>query len=233
MTAAAAGADPERIAVEIAPGEAVTALAYRAKDPAGITLILAHGAGASQTSPFMVRTATNLAARGLDVVTFNFAYTEQRRRLPDRTDRLEACYRGVIATVARHATLGQNHLAIGGKSMGGRIATHLAAARVDGPNAVVLLGYPLHPPGKPQQLRSAHLPKIAIPMLLIQGARDPFGTPEELRPILATLSAPTRLFVVEDGDHSFKVRKCAGQSQDVVDRAIEDEIVGWLRQTIG
>src|SRR5579859_6301110 len=142
MTAASAGAAPERIAVEIAPGEAVTALAYRAKEAAGITLILAHGAGAGQTSPFMVRAATNLAARGIDVVTFNFSYTEQRRRLPDRTDRLEACYRAVIATIAEHATLGRNSIAMGGKSMGGRIATHLAAQSVTGPKAVVLLGYP-------------------------------------------------------------------------------------------
>src|SRR5262249_23013534 len=105
------------------------------------------------------------------------------------------------------------------KSMGGRIASQIAAgdpgaspgmAEVAG---LVFLGYPLHPPGKPEQLRSRHLPAISVPMLFVQGARDAFGTPEELRPILAKLEAPAELLVIEEGDHSLKVPKAGGLTQ--------------------
>src|SRR4029077_14479116 len=112
-----------------------------------------------------------------------------RRRVPDRTDTLEACYRAAIATAREH--FGRASVFIGGKSMGGRIATHLAAtddADASGIAGVVLLGYPLHPPGKPDQLRAAHLPRIRAPMLFIQGERDPFGTRDELRPVLEPIS---------------------------------------------
>jgi predicted alpha/beta-hydrolase family hydrolase len=107
MSAPSPGPAPERIPVEIEPGESVTALAYKAAAAAGVTLILAHGAGGNQTSPFMTGIAAALADRGIDTVTFNFAYSEQRRRLPDRNDRLEDCYRAVIRTVGADARLGE------------------------------------------------------------------------------------------------------------------------------
>ena len=164
----------------------------------GITLILGHGAGAPQRSAFMVAFANELAERGVDVVTFNFLYTEQRRRVPDRNDRLEQCYRAVIDTVRER---GAPRLAIGGKSMGGRIASQVAAAAAIDLAGLVFLGYPLHPPGKPDQLRYKHLPAIRAPMLFVQGSRDAFGTPDELRPILHELAVPTELFEIEGGDH--------------------------------
>jgi predicted alpha/beta-hydrolase family hydrolase len=92
----------------------------------------------------------------------------------------------------------------------------------------VFLGYPLHPPGKPDQLRSKHLPRIAAPMLFVQGSRDAFGTPAELKPILRGLGASAELFVVEDGDHSFKVPKKAGIPQQQVYSRILDHVVSWL-----
>src|SRR5262249_18500506 len=95
---------------------------------------------------------------------------------------------------------------------------------------LVFLGYPLHPPGKPEQLRSKHLPNIKTPMLFIQGSRDAFGTLEELRPIIKKL--PATLFVIEAGDHSFKAPKSSGTSQDAVDQSVQDEIARWLRETI-
>ncbi|MGA2128903.1 MAG: alpha/beta family hydrolase [Xanthobacteraceae bacterium] len=224
---------PEPVRVEAGPDRAVTAMIYRAAGPArsDIGLILGHGAGAGQTSSFMVTFATELAARGIDTVTFNFSYMEQRRRLPDPRAVLEACYRKVIATV-RHHDIGHRGLAIGGKSMGGRIASHVAAAAPE-VAALVLLGYPLHPPGAPDKLRASHLADIRVPMLFVQGSRDAFGTPEELRPIIATLQAPCELHVVEGGDHSFKVPKRAGAGQDETYRAILDRIAGWLRDTVG
>jgi uncharacterized protein len=224
---------PEPLRVEAGRGRAVTAMIYSAAAPARahVGLILGHGAGAGQTSNFMVTFATELAARGIDTVTFNFPYMEQGRRLPDPKAVLEACYGSVIETVRRH-DIGHAGLAIGGKSMGGRIASQVAASGAPDAAALVLLGYPLHPPGDPGKLRASHLPDIRVPMLFVQGSRDSFGTPDELRPIITTLRAPCELHVVEGGDHSFKVLKRAGVGQDETYRAILDRIARWLRETV-
>src|SRR5262245_22445418 len=197
----------ERLTVDISERERTTALAYRAsgEQPANVTFVLAHGAGAGQQSAFIVGFARGLAAHGVDVLTFNFLYAEHRRRVPDRVEKLEACYRAVIGAARRVDSFERSRLIVGGKSMGGRIATHLAAAddaAALGIDGVVLLGYPLHPPGKADQLRAAHLERIRVPMLFVQGERDPFGTPAELRPVLDRLSSGATLHVVEKGDHS-------------------------------
>ena len=220
--------------IDIAPGERVSALLYpaAARSGAGVTLMLAHGAGAGQSSPFLVRFATGLSARGIDAVTFNFSYIEHGRRVPDANRKLEACYRAAIETVRNHAKLGRNRLAIGGKSMGGRIASQVAAAGAEAVAALVFLGYPLHPPGKPGELRAKHLTDIVAPMLFVQGSRDAFGTPGELQPILAKLEAAAELHVVEGGDHSFKVPKRAGISQEAVYEAVLDRTERWLRETL-
>ena len=221
----------EQFKVDLNEYQSVTAVAYPAssKGRAGVTLILGHGAGAGQSSGFMVSFATELAARGIDAVTFNFFYTEHGRRAPDPNDKLEACYRAVIETVRAHKRLGRNRLAIGGKSMGGRIASQVAAAGAGDLAGLVFLGYPLHPPGKPDKLRAEHLARIKAPMLFIQGARDAFGTPDELRSILNPLKTQANLHIVEGGDHSFKIPKSAGVTQEEIHHAIQDEIVRWLR----
>jgi predicted alpha/beta-hydrolase family hydrolase len=163
---------------------------------------------------------------------------EQRRRLPDPKQKLEACYSAVIDAVCQnrigHHKISQSktghrsRLAIGGKSMGGRIASQVAAAGTPDVAGLVFFGYPLHPPGKPDQLRDKHLSDISAPMLFVQGSRDAFGTPDELRPILKKLKAPTILHVVEGGDHSFKVPKSAGVTLDETYRAILDRVAQWL-----
>jgi uncharacterized protein len=225
---------PEPFRVDVTPSEQVTAIVYpaAARGDAGISLILAHGAGANQQSRFMVQFAGALAARGIEAITFNFAYSEAGRRIPDRNDALEACWRSVIAAY-RGGSLGGNgerrKLAIGGKSMGGRIASQVAAADPDAIAGLVFLGYPLHPPGRPDKPRSKHLPAIRAPMLFVQGSRDAFGTPDELAPVIKTLRAPARLCVVEGGDHSFKIAKKSGLPQDQVYQFILDEIAQWLR----
>jgi len=220
--------------IELTPSQSVTALAYATppENRAGVTLILGHGAGAGQTSGFMVDLATALVSRGIDTVTFNFSYLEHGRRVPDPNDTLEACYRSVVETLRKHRTLGQNPLAIGGKSMGGRIASQIAAADPD-LCGLILLGYPLHPPGRPEKLRAWHLGKIQAPMLFIQGSRDAFGTPNELEPIVKKLKPPVTLYVVEGGDHSFKVPKSSGRPQQEVFEAVYDRIGAWIRETRG
>lgn len=226
---------PQRFSVAVDSGP-VSALEYRAADAPTATLVLAHGAGAGQTSPFMVQFATGLAARGLDVVTFNFPYMDQRRRAPDPGATLERCYLAVIRAVdgrQRSVERGCNWLFIGGKSMGGRIATHIAAREADGALAalggIVLLGYPLHPPGRPRQLRDKHLAAVRAPMLFVQGSRDAFGTPEELTPILDRLTALATLHVVEGGDHSLTIAAKHGVAPRETFDHVQDAIAGWIR----
>jgi uncharacterized protein len=223
---------PERFKVEAAPGHIVTAIEYPAADQnrAGVTLILGHGAGASQTSGFIVTFAIALAGRGINVVTFNFLYSEHGRRIPDPNSRLEACYRAVIATVRGRSS--PCKLAIGGKSMGGRIASQVAAGDIGELAGLVFLGYPLHPPGRPDRLRAAHLPQIKAPMLFVQGSRDAFGTPDELQPTIDRLEPPAELYIVDGGDHSFKVLKRVGVTQQDVYGTIQDRIENWLRAVI-
>jgi len=216
-------------------GSPTTALVYEATGAVvGATLILGHGAGAGQQSAFMVGFANALAALGLDVVTFNFPYIEQRRKIPDRGPVLEACLRAVIEAVAAAVPSARAAMFAGGKSMGGRIATQLAAADANVPLAgLVLLGYPLHPPGRPTELRDKHLKSIKRPMLFVQGTRDAFGTPAELSPILETLSPRPTLSVVDGGDHSFKLTKKDPAAQAAVHATVQQTIVSWIASVKG
>lgn len=220
-------------AIRLADGS-TTATLYpaAANAPFAAVFVLAHGAGAGQTSGFIVQYATALAAAGLDVVTFDFPYMAQRRRVPDPPARLEDCYRAVVSHIGPSPELAGRPIFIGGKSMGGRIATQIAAAPgVDAVRGLVLLGYPLHPPGKPQQLRAKHLPAITQPMLFVQGSRDGFGTPAELEPILEPMGTRVQISVVEDGDHSFKVPARRGP-QSSIHADIQSRIVDWIQGVI-
>jgi uncharacterized protein len=136
-----------------------------------------------------------------------------------------------VIDAARENKIARGKFIIGGKSLGGRIASQIAAAAAPVADGLVFLGYPLHPPGRLDQLRAKHLPEIKVPMLFVQGSRDAFGTPDELRPILKELKAPADLYVVEGGDHSFKVLKRGGTTQEDTYQAVLDRIEQWLRQT--
>ena len=227
--------EPRKLVVEVDSGQQTTGLLYEAQSnaPQPAALILAHGAGAPQLHPFMVSFARALSERGLDVLTFNFLYTEQRRKVPDRMPQLVACYRAVIETARAEIATARERLFIGGKSMGGRAATHVAEADPALSLAgLVLLGYPLHPPGRPGEPRDAHLPGVKRPMLFVQGSRDTFGTPSELKPILASLSPLPTLHHVEGGDHSFKIAgRDAKARQAAVYAGVQDTIAEWIQQS--
>jgi uncharacterized protein len=227
--------EPEKIGVRVTESDSTTALLYLAKKRRGATtMLLGHGAGADQTSAFMRLFASGLSERGLDAMTFNFLYMEQGRRVPDANPKLEACYRAAIQAALEHKKLKGNRLVIGGKSMGGRIASQVAAQNEDGfagPGlnlaGLVFLGYPLHPPGRPEKMRDAHLKSIQVPMLFIQGSRDAFGLPEELRSVIERDALPATLEVVAGGDHSFKVPKTSPVTQPDVYRTTMDLIAEW------
>ena len=238
----------EEIKIQVNETDSVTALLYPAdnKKRVGTTVILGHGAGAGQHTPFMRLFAAGLAERGFDVLTFDFVYMEQRKKVPDRNDKLELCYRAVIDAAAKHKKLKDNRIVIGGKSMGGRIASQVLAYLAKNPKAqdssegiagswlrptlsgLVFLGYPLHPPGRPDKLRDAHLRDITAPMLFIQGSRDAFGTEEEIRDLIKRIKLNATLHAVAQGDHSLKVPKSTGTTQDAVYETCLSVITSWI-----
>ena len=187
-------------------------------------VILAHGAGAGQRSAFMVAAARALTTRGLVVATFDFPYMAQGRKVPDKAPVLEESWRSTIAEAGNREELAGLPLFIGGKSMGGRIASQAAAGGALPLAGLIFLGYPLHPPGKPDQRRDAHLPSISAPMLFVQGSADAFGTAREIRELLPRLNARTELHEVDGGDHSFKVPARGGRSHPSVLEEIYDRI---------
>jgi hypothetical protein len=205
---------------------------YAAEQEPRAAIVLGHGAGAGHTHPFMTAVAGGLARRGIHAVTFNFPYVEAGRRTPDPGAVLEEAFADAIREAQARPELRGVLLFAGGKSMGGRIASQASArGLLDGIAGLVFLGYPLHPPGKPQQLRDRHLAKVPVPMLFVQGSRDAFGTPDELRPVLDRLGDRATLIVIDDGDHSFAVRKSFGRSQDDVMERILDDIGAWISDT--
>lgn len=189
-------------------------------------LVLAPGAGTDMHNPLLVAVADGLAARGYPSVRFNFPYKERGGRAPDAAPVLEACYRAVLAQARGDAA----RVVIGGKSMGGRMASHIAAqgSAVD---ALLFLGYPLHPAGKPQQLRAAHLARIVAPMLFLAGTRDALCRLDLLRPVLDGLPRAT-LHVVDDADHSFAVRQRSGRDAASVLDELLAASVAWLRSAV-
>jgi len=232
--------EPENLTVQANDKETVTALLYPAakKDRAGVTVVLGHGAGASQTSGFMVMFAKGLAERGFDVMTFNFVYMEQGRSVPDQKHKLEGCFRAVVEAALKHKKLKNNTVVVGGKSMGGRMASQLMAgedreALANDVVGLVFLGYPLHPPGQPTKLRVEHLEHIKKPMLFVQGTRDALGTPEEIKPFIKNLRPAAKIHEIEGGDHSFKAPKKFGLSPDQIFETSMDEIDRWIRAISG
>ena len=228
--------EAEELTVKVNERESVTAMIYQAakKIRTGLTAVLGHGAGADQASGFMRMFAKGLAARGLDVMTFNFVYMEQGRSVPDQKPKLEACFRAVIEAALNHKKLKDNRLVVGGKSMGGRIASQVIAAaeKASFNNEVaglVFLGYPLHPPGQNAKLRVEHLEQVGKPMLFVQGTRDALGTPEEIHPYVKDLRPAAKIYPIEGGDHSFKAPKKFGMPQERIYEAAMDEIAGWVR----
>ena len=194
---------------------------YQAERPAA-TLVLAHGAGGGQKSAWMVKAACALAGRGITGATVGFAYMAAGKSVPDKAQVLEAAWREALESA------GAARVFIGGKSMGGRMATHIAAQGVGGIAGVVLLGYPLHPPGQPHKRRDAHLPQIQEAVLFVQGAADTFGTAAEIRALLPTMQNAS-LHVIEGGDHSFKVKGGAAKVTAAFDEAI-GAVELWIKQ---
>jgi uncharacterized protein len=229
---------PRAFSIDVPGGHPVAAVYYEAT-AAGPALVLAHGAGAGQQSRFMVDVAEAMVERGIAVLTFDFPYVTRGSRLPDRPGVLEDTWRAVIAEASSTVPPGRT-LVVGGKSMGGRIAsqvltTPIGAGRPDGPHelrgrvaGLLLLGYPLHPPKQPDRLRTAHLPALEVPVLVVQGERDEFGSEAEVRAAFSIVPGPVDWLIVPGGDHSFRTGRRSG-----VDASLYDGVAEWIHHRGG
>lgn len=217
---------PTKLSIDVPGGAAVSGELHEPAKDGGAAVALAPGAGTSMDNPLLVAVAEGLAARGHTVLRFNFAYREKGSRRPDPSKVLVATYRAVADALRARAA---GKLVIGGRSMGGRMASLLAAEgyACDG---LVFLGYPLHPAGKPEQLRDAHLPKVAAPMLFVQGTRDALCNLSLLRPVLARIGPRATLHEVKGGDHGFEVRKSDGRTAESVLAEIIDTTSDWIAE---
>ncbi|MCY4583779.1 MAG: dienelactone hydrolase family protein [Chloroflexi bacterium] len=188
------------------------------------TFVYAPGAGSNLRDPFGQHLAERLPEAGISLVRFQFPYQEAGSRRPDRPATLLATWRAVLES-SRPTDV--TRIAVGGRSLGGRIASVLASegAAVD---ALALFAYPAHPPGKPERLRTAHLPAIACPALFCSGTRDPFASPDELAAV-AALVPNARLHLLEGADHGFATLKSSGRSREDVWDEAAGVLVAWLR----
>ena len=213
----------ERTSVPGPAGE-IDAL-WLAPEPTRAVLVYAHGAGAGMTHAFMEKSAAVLAAGGIATLRYQFPYMQAGKKRPDRAPRLEATVRAAAAWAADRA--GGVPLLAGGKSMGGRMTSRAAAAEpLPGVAGLVLVGFPLHPAGKPGTERAAHLAQVTIPMLFLQGTRDRLADLDLLEPVLSPLPR-ARLHVVDGADHSFHVLKRSGRTDEDVLGELGDAIAAF------
>jgi len=203
----------------------VSGLLLRPAD-ARLLYVLAHGAGAGMRHPFLEAISQRLAEQGIATLRYQFRYMEQRSRRPDPPAVAAATVRAAVVEAARLAP--GLPLVAGGKSFGGRMtSTAQAEEPLPGVRGLVFLGFPLHPPGRPDDKRAEHLARVTIPMLFLQGTRDEFADLELLRPVVKRLGDRATLHLVEGGDHSFKVPKKSGRSEGDVMGELGSAIVTW------
>lgn len=195
-----------------------------------LTFLLAHGAGAPMDSTFMDALAVNIAATGVRVVRFEFDYMQKRRsdgrkRPPSAANTLKKAFRERI-----RALVSDGPVVIGGKSMGGRIASELATESElvsQGVLGCACFGYPFHPPGKPDRWRTDHFPGLAMPLLVLQGTRDPFGRHDEVIDHLSPAASSLRLHWLDSGDHDFKPTRRSGRAQEELIQEAASVFSGW------
>ena len=191
--------------------------------------MLAHGAGAGMTHPFMESLTAELASRGVATFRYQFPYMEKRRRIPDPPAVLMSTVRAAVLAASQAAP--DLPLFAGGKSMGGRMTSQAAAERpLDGVGGLVFFGFPLHPPNRPGTARAKHLADVTVPMLFLQGTRDAFADLKLLRPICRKLSPQATLHVIQDADHSFHVPKSTGKTDSEVLRELVETVSSWAEE---
>ena len=203
------------VSIEVPDSGAITALVSQSTGDSGWQFIYAPGAGSNVHDPFGTYACRALAEHGVECARFEFPYQEAGKKGPDRPPVLEATWRAVIAATRSH----ERNLVIGGRSMGGRIASQVVAEGEPG-EALALFAYPLHPPGRSDQRRDAHLPEIEVPTLFCSGTSDAFASPDELASA-AALTPSGSVHLLDGADHGFNVKKASGRTrEDVWEEAV-------------
>lgn len=193
-----------------------------------IAIIVGHGAGNDMNTPLITLFSRGLAGSGFPVLRFNFLYTEQGRKVPDKQRILAETWESVYRFANAELGSAVDSWIAAGKSMGGRVASQMVAENLLPVHGLIFLGYPLHPPGDKEKLKDAHLYRIGLPMLFFAGTRDPLCNMEKLKGVLNNLQAPWELCVVDGGDHSFHVPKAMGLTEEGVFERITKKTRGWL-----
>lgn len=195
----------------------------------GTAVILAHGAANTKENPLLVAVGRTLAEAGILTLRFNFPYADQGKSSPDGQKRLETTWVGVIDWIRAHPQCRPARLVAAGKSMGGRVASQLAAAQRLTAEGLIFLGYPLHAPGRKNKLRDNHLPAIRQPMLFITGTRDSFCDLSLLKPLLNRLAPSPELVIIDGGNHSFDLPKARADEQGHCLDDIAGHCLRWLK----
>ncbi len=210
--------------VPVGEGATTTMVWEPANQPSRTVFVCAHGAGGNMADRSVLAITAALRERGIATVRFNFLYTEQKQKRPDPMPRLLTCFEAVVSHVRNE--LAPATLILGGRSMGGRAASVLVSKGAPC-HGLLLLAYPLHPPGHPEKRRVDHLPAIDAPALCINGTRDPFCTPGLMTQTLFGLGPNWRMHWIDGGDHSFHVLKRSGRTNESVMTEVTDEIARW------
>jgi predicted alpha/beta-hydrolase family hydrolase len=215
----------EKLRFAVEDGGGLSALLLLPAEPR-LMLVLAHGAGAGMTHPFLESLAAELAAVGVATLRYQFPYMEQRRRVPDSPAVLTATVRAAVRTTAELSL--RLPLIAGGKSMGGRMTSQAAAQQpLDGVRGLVFFGFPLHAPNKPGTKRAEHLKQVTVPTLFLQGTRDTLADLTLLKPICDSLGSRATLHIIETADHSFHVLKKSGKADADALRELAQTTASW------
>ncbi len=218
--------NPRPVTIAVDPTQQVSGL-LQVPAKARACCVVAHGAGAGMTHPFMAGVADDLAQRGIATLRYQFPYMERGSKRPDTPTLAHATVRAAVLEAAR--LVPKLPLFAGGKSFGGRMTSQAqAASALPGVRGLVFLGFPLHPPGKPSDERAAHLSDVKVPLLFLQGTRDEFADPELLRALMKKLHPRATLRLFEDADHSFHVPARTGRKDPAVRAELADAIARWM-----
>ena len=193
---------------------------------------MAHGAGNDMHNPLLAHISEGLCRAGFLSLRFNFPYKEKGQKAPDPQEKLIRTWQAAFEFINTHPQYGTSLIVAAGKSMGGRVASQITADGLISPKALVFLGYPLHAPGKKEQLRDAHLYRIPAPMLFFAGTRDSLCDMDLLQKVLNRLQAPWALETIEGGDHSFELPKSFDTSEDEIYDRILKRAIDWLKQSL-
>ena len=217
---------PRPVTIAVDPTQQVSGL-LQVPAKARACCVVAHGAGAGMTHPFMAGVADDLAQRGIATLRYQFPYMERGSKRPDTPTLAHATVRATVLEAAR--LVPKLPLFAGGKSFGGRMTSQAqAASALPGVRGLVFLGFPLHPPGKPSDERATHLSDVKVPLLFLQGTRDEFANPELLRAVMTKLGSRATLRLFEDADHSFHVPARTGRKDAEVRAELAEAIARWM-----